>query len=224
MVQRRAGADDSALQRAVIFDFDGTIADSLPAILAVFEDLTGHSVKHFSDDEIDQMRDLSPLELMKLLEVPKWKAPYLLLRGRQLLRAHMHGIAVHDGMADTIKALHKKGVPLYVLSSNSTDNVTSYLKWHKLHEYFAGVHGGASIFAKAPGLLKLIKGENVSVSDSWYVGDETRDVTAAKLVGLQVASVTWGFNTRRALIAKVPDAVVDTAKELDKVLKDVWKK
>ena len=216
--------DGAGSKRAVIFDFDGTIADSLPAILAVFKDLTGQSPEQFTADEIELMRDLSVPDLMKRLGVPKWKMPYLLLRGRRLIGAHMHGIPVHPGMADTVKALHEHGIPLYVLSSNSTQNVQSYLRWHKLSDYFTGVYGGASLLGKAPRLLKLIEEGGLGVANSWYVGDETRDVSAAHAVGLHVASVSWGYNTRAALELKKPDAVVDTAAELLKELKRIWKK
>lgn len=223
MIQRRNEVQGNPGQRAVIFDFDGTIADSLPAIIAVFEDLTGRS-ERFTTEQIEAMRELSIPQLMQELKVPKWKAPYLVVRGRQMLKAHLHGIHVHEAMADAIKELHERAIPLYVLSSNSTENVRSYLRWHKLERYFSGVYGGASIWGKAPRLLKLIEEMGVDVAHSWYVGDETRDVTAARAVGLNVASVTWGYNTRAALEAKGPDAVVDTAAELLSTLKVLWKK
>lgn len=223
MIQGRKRSRRTVHERAVIFDFDGTIADSLPAIIAVFEDVT-HRSEHFTQAQIDALRDVPIPQLMTELHVPKWKIPFLLLRGRKMLRQHLHGIKVHDGMADTIKALHAQNIPLYVLSSNSAENVRSYLQWHKLSHYFAGVYGGASVFGKAPRLLKLIDKEHVHVANTWYIGDETRDVTAARAVGFRAASVTWGFNTRAALEAKHPDVLVDTPEALLKELQQTWKK
>ena len=220
--RQKSSANDSR-GRAVIFDFDGTIADSLPAIVRVFENLTDKP-EPYSQAEIDELRDLSIPDLLKALHIPAWRVPILIFRGRRMLKAHMHGIDVHKGMADVIKKLHKHKVPLYVLSSNSTENVQKYLQWHKLSDYFSGAYGGAGVLGKAPQLLKLIDREGLSVADSWYVGDEMRDVSAAHAVGLKVASVSWGYNTHAALAHKEPNAVVDTAEELLAVLKETWKK
>ncbi len=223
MVRRKKGGVRAADKSAVIFDFDGTIADSLPAVIAVFEGLTKQP-RHFTPQQVEALRDLSIPELMLELKVPKWKVPLLLLRGRRMIRQHLHGIVVHEGMANVIKTLHARGVPLHVLSSNSTENVRSYLRWHKLDSYFQGVYGGASLLGKAPRLLKLIDKERVDVANSWYVGDETRDVSAARSVGLHIISVDWGYNTRAALEVKGPDAVVSTAEALQAELERAWKK
>lgn len=223
MRQRKRAAKTADRQRAVIFDFDGTIADSLAAVIGVFEDLTGRH-GHYSPEQIQSMRDLSFPELIAVLRVPRWKVPLLLLRGRRMLTAHLQDIALHAGMLPAIKKLHEDGIPLYVLSSNSTENVELYLKRHHMHSYFSGVYGGASLLGKAPQLLKLIDRAHINVQQSWYVGDETRDVSAARSVGLNIASVTWGYNTRLALERKEPDALVDTAPALVKALERAWKK
>jgi phosphoglycolate phosphatase len=211
------------MKQAVIFDFDGTIADSLPAFVQVFEELTKRS-ERLTPDQIQELRDLSVPEFMSVLRVPKWKAPMLLFKGRRMLRAHMTGITLHEGMATVIKNLHADGIPLYVLSSNSTENVTRYLQHHKLSQYFNGVYGGASVFGKAPLILRLLRREKIAKTKSWYVGDEMRDVSAARAVGLHIASVTWGFNTHMALATKKPDVLVDTAPELQEAIEAIWKK
>ena len=223
MVQRSQGEDQTSRHRAVIFDFDGTIADSLRAVIDVFEDLTGRT-ERFSDEQIEAFRELSLPALLRELGLPKWKVPVLLLRGRKMMHQHLHGIPVHKGMTEALERLHQDGIPLFVLSSNSTENVESYLAWHKLSHLFAGVYGGASLLGKAPRLLKMIDEQQVDVAHSWYVGDETRDVSAARSVGLHIASVTWGYNTRAALERKRPDALIETANELVTKLESVWKK
>jgi phosphoglycolate phosphatase-like HAD superfamily hydrolase len=223
MKQRRQGGADADRQRAVIFDFDGTIADSLRAVIDVFEDLTGRT-ERFTNEQIEAFREFSLPELMRELKIPKWKVPILLLRGRTMMHQHLHGIPVHQGMAKALEQLHADGIPLYVLSSNSTENVESYLAWHKLSHLFAGAYGGASLLGKAPRLLKLIDEQHIDVTRSWYVGDETRDVSAARAVGLHSASVAWGYNTYRALEHKGPDVIAETAEELVSKLESVWKK
>ncbi|HSX42547.1 MAG TPA: HAD hydrolase-like protein [Candidatus Saccharimonadales bacterium] len=211
------------LKRAVIFDFDGTIADSLPAAIQVFEELTARP-ERFSAAQIESFRDLSVPELIRALGIPKWKVPVLMVKGRKMLRDHLYGIPAHKGMHDLLAALYEQEIPLYVLSSNSTENVHSYLQRHKLTQYFSGIYGGASLLGKAPLILKMIKKEQLETEGSWYVGDEVRDVSAARAVGLHIASVSWGYNTHGALATKKPDAIVDTAEELQKLLEQAWKK
>jgi phosphoglycolate phosphatase len=211
------------MKRAVIFDFDGTIADSLPAVIQVFEELTKRP-ERFTPQQVEEYRDLSIPELLRALKVPRWKALFLLTRGRKLLHHHLHGIPLHQGITELIKKLHTDDIPLYVLSSNSTENVHAYVRRHDLQQYFVGAYGGAGGLGKAPRILKLIENEELDVAHSWYVGDELRDISAARAVGLKCASVTWGYNTHSVLALKKPDALVDTPAQLLKVLETSWKK
>jgi len=223
MQQRKQASPDEGPVPAIIVDFDGTIADSLPAVIQVFETLTNRPEK-YSPKQIEAFRDLSVPELIRALKIPRWKAPLLLFRGRKQIRHHLHGIPLHKGITEVIQKLHADGIPLYVLSSNSTENVHAYLRRHDLQKYFVGAYGGASLLGKAPRLLKLVEEEELDVSHTWYIGDEIRDVSAARAVGFKIASVTWGYNTHTVLALKEPDALVDTPAELLKVLERAWKK
>lgn len=213
MVQRKTGGETISLRKAIIFDFDGTLADSLPAVIDVFCELTGRPNK-YTDEEIAQYRHLSLLEMASELEVPKWKIPMLVVKGRAMLQRHLTDIHPHPGIHVVLEQLQASGLPLYILSSNSTENVKKYLQHHNLEKYFRKVYGGASVLGKAPRLHKLIDTEHIDVPNSWYVGDETRDVIAAHAVGLKIASVTWGYNSREALVIKNPNVVVDTTEQL----------
>lgn len=203
--------------KAVVFDFDGTIVDSLAAVIKVCEDLMRRP-KRFTPEEIEELQHKDPLQIALELNIPKWKIPWLLMKGRRMFRNHMRSINIHEGMPDVIKTLHKAGVPLYVLSSNSTANVRRYLEWHELDGYFADIYGGAGVVGKAGKLRRLFSKEKLNAADCWYVGDETRDITSAHLVGMKIASVSWGYNSRLALADKGPEVLVDTPAELMRAL------
>ena len=203
--------------KAVIFDFDGTIVDSLGAVIKVAETITKRE-KPFTQEEIAEYRHLDPLQIMLALGVKKWQIPKLLVQGRRMFHDHMQEVQVHKGMADVISTLHDTGVPLFVVSSNSTSNVEKYLKWHSLETYFAGIYGGAGVLSKARKLHQLFDEQHIDVDTSWYVGDETRDIIAAHSVGLKIISVSWGYNSRKALERKKPDRLVDKPKEILGVL------
>lgn len=201
------------MKRAIIFDFDGTIADSLPAVIQVFETLTKRP-QRFTVPEIEAMRHLSLVELAVELNIPRWKIPLLLFKGRRMIRSHLETVKLHDGIVAAIQSLANRGEPLYILSSNSTENVRDYIERHALGEYFQGIYGGASLLGKAPRLNKLIKNELIDTNSSWYIGDETRDIIAAHAVGLRAMAVAWGYNSHQALAAKQPDAIADHPQQL----------
>lgn len=203
--------------QAVIFDFDGTIVDSLGAVIRVVEAITKREVP-FSQSEIEDLQHKDPLEIALELGVQKWKIPWLLFKGRRMFRDHMGDIQIHDGLPEVIKALQAGGVPLYVLSSNSKSNVETYLRHHKLDGYFRGIYGGAGILGKSHKLHLLFKDENVEATGSWYVGDETRDIISAHAVGLKIVAVSWGYNSRRALLRKKPDVLADKPSEIVRAL------
>lgn len=205
--------------KAVIFDFDGTIADSLAAIIKVLEDVMKRP-RRFTPEEVKELQHKDPLEIARELGIPKWKIPWLLTRGRHMFRKHMRSITVHEGMVDVIKTLHKQGIPLFVLSSNSKANVQKYLRWHELDTFFANVYGGASLHGKSRKLRTLCRREGVDPTESWYIGDEIRDIIGGHTAGLRVIAVSWGYNTRIVLADKKPNALVDTPAEILPILNE----
>jgi phosphoglycolate phosphatase-like HAD superfamily hydrolase len=64
---------------------------------------------------------------------------------------------------------------------------------------------------------RLIRSENVIPSEILYVGDETRDIEAAKESGLRMAAVTWGYNSAVALSALNPEHLLQSPLELLKI-------
>lgn len=200
--------------RVIIFDFDGTLVDSLPAVIKVFEELIGKR-KHFTPTEIEKLRHLTLAQLAYELKIPRWKAPILLFRGRLMLRRHLRSIHLHENMAAIVRCLHAQN-RLYIVSSNSRQNIMKYLQWHELDKYFIEVYGGASILGKAPKLNKLVRQEHLNPAETWYIGDEVRDVAAAKEVGVHAAAVTWGYNSQDALKSTSPEEVFTTTKQLAK--------
>ena len=206
---------DSAKQ-AIIFDFDGTIADSLPAVIKVFEDLSKRP-QRFTPTEVEELRHLNLIEIAAALNIPKWKTPFLLFRGRGMMRHHLRSITLQPGMSELLPELARTH-DLYILTSNSRSNVQKYLSWHGLDGCFTGITGGASLLGKAPRLLQLLKRAGIDAEHTWYVGDEIRDIEAARAAGMPVVVASWGYNSRESLQKANPDALIDTVEELRKVL------
>lgn len=183
----------------VVFDFDGTIADSMWVVIDIYEQLFAVSV---SDEQVEHIRGLNAAQVVKHLGVPLWKAPKFLTKGKKMMRGRMDEIKPFDGMYELIQNLHKAGHKLSIMSSNSEANVRYFLQKYALNQYFGDIIGGIGLFGKAAALRKFLAMDTKHVV---YVGDETRDIDGAKKAHVPIIAVGWGYNNEPILRASRPD-------------------
>lgn len=201
------------LKPAIIFDFDGTIADTFKISIGIFERMTKRN-ETFSDAEIEHLRGLTGLHVLQELHIKPWLVPFMLIRGRSMMRRSLPTIAVFEGMKPLVAELYQSGVPLFITSSNSTSNIMEFLREQGMDKYFVRIYGNVGIFGKARVLRRVISGNQLDPAHVTYIGDETRDIEAAKHVGIRSISVTWGFNSAGLLKTHDPDVIANTIEEL----------
>lgn len=201
---------------SVIFDFDGTIANSLPVITDLFYKWSRR--EPFTTEEIEGLRNMPARDVIKAVGVPIWRAPALLARGRKDFSKYIKDIEIFDGVEGVIAKLHAAGHKLYLMSSNSHDNVYEYLRLHKIDSYFDEIYGGVGLFGKASVMKKIVRKHKIPKVDCYSIGDETRDIAAAKKAGLISIAVTWGFNGRQILESYHPDYLVKKPAEIFKLI------
>lgn len=204
--------------RAVIFDFDGTIVDSLPALIHLYERMGGKR-SHSQQKDISELRYKSMLQVAHEMHIPIWRIAWLAVFGRRMFRRHLRSISVYDGMQQVIADLHQRGTKIFVVSTNRTSNIRAYLSWHRLDGYFDGIYGGANYFNKAHAMTKAVKQFAFEPNDVWCIGDEKVDIRSARAAGFHAVSVTWGYASRTGLQNQKPDHLVDTVAQLRTVLK-----
>src|SRR5581483_302213 len=112
--------------------------------------------------------------------------------------------------------LKERGYKLGIVTTNSEENVHAFLTKHRM-DYFNYFQTGIGLFGKARAIKKLISREDLADYELAFVGDEIRDIEAAKKNNVKVIGVTWGVNSREGLESAEPDAIVDKAKELLKI-------
>lgn len=206
--------------KTVIFDFDGTLADTFVTSVRIYEKLT-RRLDPFSDDEILRLRGLTMLHLVRELRIRPWRVPWLMMRGRALMRKEMETVIVFEGIEDVLKGLQAANIPVFIMSSNSPGNIRKLLRRVGIEHYFTHIYGNVGIFGKAKMLRRIIARNNLVPADTFYVGDEGRDVEAAKRVGVKSVAVTWGYNSAGLLANHHPYATADTRQELlDAILAD----
>lgn len=197
----------------IIFDFDGTIADSFAVVVAIFHELT-HRTKLVTPEEIVQLRRMRLTDVAKAEKIPKWQVPFLLFRGRRMMAKRLGEVNIFGGMEETIKQLREDGHELFIMSSNSTSNVRKFLRQQRLNEYFSKVYGGVGLLGKARALRRILKSNNLKPEECIYVGDEPRDIQASKEVGIKCIAVSWGFNAAELLKEHKPHAIARTPEKL----------
>lgn len=202
---------------SIIFDFDGTIADSLPVILHLFYKWSDR--EPFSASELETLRNMTAKDVLKSIGVPLWRAPGLLARGRKDFTKHIEEIPIFKGIPEVIADLHHSGHKLYLMSSNSHHNVQKYLKLHKIDQYFYDISGSTGLFNKSAAMNKIIKHHRIKKADCYSIGDESRDVDAAKKSGINSIAVTWGYNGEKILKEHQPDFLVSKPQQITTIIK-----
>jgi phosphoglycolate phosphatase len=205
-----------------IFDFDGTIADTLGAIVGISNRLAPEfGLEPATAAEIKRLQDLSAEQLLRQSHIPLLKLVRLLRRVRRELQAEIPRLTLNPGMAEALQKLNREGHCLGIVTSNSTENVSLFLEVHGLRPCFQFVETGASVFGKNRVLRQLLRRRRLNPAEVIYVGDETRDVDASHRVGIRVVAVTWGFNSRAALERHQPDFLIDVPQTLIEIASTV---
>ncbi len=191
-----------------IFDFDGTLADSFPWFIASLDQTADHfKLNRVNPDEIESLREMSSREALNHLRVPMLKLPAITLYMHTLFAEGMHDIQLFPGASEMLTALHEAGVKLALVSSNAEANVRHVLGASAdLVDHFAC---GSSLWGKAQKFGSVLRALRQSPARTIAIGDEIRDIDAARQAGLAAGSITFGYNSRRALESHTPEHLFD---------------
>ncbi len=203
--------------QTVFFDLDGTLADTIPLIVASYQ----HAFRTVLGEEVEDARARAwigrPLLPALLEESPT--------HGHELDRVYREWnlantsalIRRYAGVPELLSALAAAGVTTAVATSKRRSTARIALE-------AVGIEGRLDVVAAmedtnrhkpdADPLLHAAAALWVQPADCAYVGDAVVDVLAARAAGMAAVAVTWGAGEREALVAAGPEVVVDTVGEL----------
>lgn len=196
--------------KLVIFDFDGTLADSFPFFTSMFNQLAAqHGFKSISPELAPVFRHYSARQIMEKVEMPAWKLPLVGKSYMSMMRKNASNISLFEFVDDMLLDLSNKGVCLAIVSSNSYDNVSTILgpQNGKLFSHF---ECGMSMFGKAARINKVLKKSGIARSEAIYIGDQDTDVEAAHKAGIVFGAVRWGYGSIESLRAQLPEIEFDS--------------
>lgn len=204
MIEPRGGARGDNI-RLVIFDFDGTLSDSGDWFLSVIDELAArYRFRTVTPDEVAGLRHRTSREVIEYLGIPRWKLPLIARYLRRMISRNAHQIELFPGTPDLLERLTDTGVRIALVTSNSEANARKILgPQHAARiECFAC---GSSLFGKAPKFRRVLRRLGVPAAHALAIGDETRDIDAAREVGMRAGAVLWGYASEEVLTAMRPD-------------------
>jgi phosphoglycolate phosphatase len=163
----------------VIFDLDGTLADSFPWLQRNVNDVADRfGFRRVTENDVETLRHASTREILDRLEVPLWKLPFIARHMRRLKTEQAASIPLFDGVGEMLMTLAKSGVRLALVSSDTEANAREKLGTSTA--LFADFDCAASIFGKPARFRRVLKRAGVSAAEAIAIGDETRDIEAAR--------------------------------------------
>ena len=196
------------MESFVLFDFDGTIADTISAGLEIINSHADYYGYKRLDGDIKT--HFSALQLVKMAEIKFWKLPYLIYQLKKKLSEKYDELQVLPEAPELIKKLNDAGYELGILTSNSLKTVKSFLKKYELDSFFTFLRTDVSLFGKKKALAKAKKVINKKIV---YIGDELRDIEACRKNDVPIVSIPWGLNSYESLEEHNPGLVAKNADE-----------
>ncbi|MFD2256045.1 HAD hydrolase-like protein [Luteolibacter algae] len=186
--------------RALIFDFDGTIADTLGETRKIFNELApDYGIRQVEEHEMAAFRHLSLKQILSELDIPKRRVPSMIARGTGIMRANIDRLQLIEGMKEALIDIREHADSFGILTSNATANVDVFLRNHGIRDLFEFVSSTSKLTGKARHLRAIRKTFSLRSEEMCYIGDELRDMKAAKKARIPHAAVSWGFNSRESL-------------------------
>lgn len=201
-------------EKTLIFDFDGTLADTLAFTINSANEINRKlDLLHNEKIDFEKFRSTDTVEFFKELKMPTIKLLFFLFKYQRKLTKEIENVKTFDNLHDVLLELKKNGVDLGIVTSNAKVNVKKFLKNNNL-DMFDFIYSSIDYFHKNKMLERAVRKYGMDKKNVIYVGDEIRDIKAAKEAGLRIASVTWGYNFESVLVTYNPDFIINQPKDL----------
>ena len=212
---------------AILFDLDGTLADTLTDLgLAMNEALGGlgcpaHPIdayRHFVGDGVRVLCGLAlPTDRQDLI-------PRAVEAMRHIYaRTYMDHTVLYDGVADLLEQLGLRGTPLGILSNKPDDFTVLMVRDLGIMDRFGAVRGLREGVPRKPapdGALAIAEAIGVAPGRFLYVGDTATDMRTARAAGMVPIGVLWGFRDREELESAGAEHIVSAPAEIMRILCD----
>jgi phosphoglycolate phosphatase len=201
--------------KVIVFDFDGTIADTHDAFVEIVNHLSEEfGYAKITPEDLETLKILSAREIVDSSNISPLKIPCILRRIKLELNKRISHLNLIQGIDEYLACLKKEGYELGIITSNSKDNVMLFLKKHDLDDLFDFIYAGTTLFGKHHIIKHILGQKRLKPDELIYVGDEVRDITAAQKSRVKMIAVAWGFNSPVILAQYQPDCLIEHPQDL----------
>lgn len=209
--------------KGILFDYDGTIMDTAPLIIASYRELFR---LHRTVEEFDEQKQLAVQgpSLKEMFEkyFPGLDVEELITEYRTYQNAHVQELLrLFPDTKEVLDYFEEMGMPMGLVSSRKTDIMTYHLEFMVLKKYFSIVIGTDQVKKDKPdpeGILKACDLWKVDPKDCVYVGDSLTDILAGKAAGTYTIAVVSNPKKEEALKQTNPDELVLELKSLTQLI------
>ena len=214
------------MKKLVIFDFDGTLFDSIEDVVICFNKaLTQYNLPALTRDEyipclggdIDEIVSLVLGENSKSLNIESFKETYLNMYNS----SEKENTLPFANIKETLKKLQDKNILLAINSNRLTYSLNEFVGKYFGDIDFVGVEGHSYPNPPKPdpyGVNKIIEKADVDIRDVVYVGDSSKDIETAKNAGIDCVLVSWGYGNQKDYENPYPSRVIDEVGELLQII------
>lgn len=208
------------MKKAVVFDLDGTLINSLPDISAAMN----RSLRKFGLPEIEE--DAYKFKVGNgVIKLTERAVGERTDKMDDVLHAYMEDYAkncrvasyAYPGIAETMQGLIDRGLHVCVLSNKDQADTESVLRCYFPGIRFSVMRGrvpGVPLKPDPAGALLIAQALSVDPADCWYVGDTSMDMNCGNAAGMETVGVLWGFRPREELIAGGAQHLIAEPREL----------
>jgi phosphoglycolate phosphatase len=196
-----------------LWDFDGTLADTFACTVRIYNGLAASYGLPPIDDP-QAARGLSMRTFIRTHRIGFFKLASLTRAVLAGQRAEAARLPLFPGLAEVLQGVRRAGCRMAIVSSNAEDNIRACLRAGGVEGLFEAVVGYSRLFGKGRAIGRFLRACGVGVREVVYVGDEVRDVEAARKARVAAAAVAWGYQARTLLAEQAPDHLLDEPGQL----------
>ncbi|MEU6021914.1 HAD-IA family hydrolase [Micromonospora sp. NPDC047134] len=201
--------------RAVIFDLDGVLVDSIAvareAFRIAYDEVVGDGVAPV--DEYCRYPGRHLVEVLRLMGLPATMASPFVRESHRLAGQ----VRLMPGVIDLLEVLGRRGIPMAVATSKDGVRARTLLDQLGILPVFAHVLGADEVDRPKPApdiVLRTLALLGIEAPAALMVGDAVADIACARAAGVVSVAATWGETDRATLLTAEPDVVLDHPADL----------